>query len=108
MRTTYIHIGTHKTGTTSIQWALNRHREALERRGFLYPRAGVPAEHDGHHNIGWELYGGAAFRAEHGSTDDLLEEIRASERDVVLSSELFGVAAHNPARFTSFISRLKA
>ena len=109
MRTTYLHIGTHKTGTTSIQWALNTRREALGRRGFLYPKAGIPpGGHHGHHNIGWELLGDFSFRAAHGDTDDLLAEIRASDRNVVLSSEVFHMAAHNAARFGSFVARLKA
>ena len=107
MRTTYIHIGTHKTGTTSIQWALNHNRAALDEHGFLYPRTGIPADHVGHHNIAWELYGSTEFRSVYGSIDDLLMEIRGSDRNVLLSSELFGVAAHNPERFASLVARLK-
>lgn len=33
-----LHIGTEKTGTTSIQNALNRDRDTLAARGILYPR----------------------------------------------------------------------
>lgn len=32
-----LHIGTHKTATTTIQHFLNRNRESLERRGVFYP-----------------------------------------------------------------------
>ncbi len=35
--TLYLHIGTHKTGTSSIQMALHTHREELLKAGVLYP-----------------------------------------------------------------------
>ena len=37
MKILYIHIGTHKTGTTSIQCFLNNNRNKLKRLGFSYP-----------------------------------------------------------------------
>lgn len=36
--TMYLHIGTHKTGTSSIQMALHTHREELLKAGVLYPQ----------------------------------------------------------------------
>jgi len=33
----YLHIGIHKTGTTSIQMALHAHRDELLNAGVLYP-----------------------------------------------------------------------
>ena len=36
-KTLYLHIGTHKTGTTSIQMALHTHSEELFSRGIYYP-----------------------------------------------------------------------
>jgi hypothetical protein len=35
--TIYIHIGSHKTGTTSIQRYLSRHRDTLGKQGIWYP-----------------------------------------------------------------------
>jgi len=35
--TIYIHIGSHKTGTTSIQRYLSRHRDTLAKQGIWYP-----------------------------------------------------------------------
>ncbi|ECK1948373.1 hypothetical protein FQV93_06695, partial [Campylobacter lari] len=35
--TAYVHIGTPKTGTTSIQKFLNDNREALKQIGYYYP-----------------------------------------------------------------------
>lgn len=37
MKKIYLHIGSHKTGTTFIQNALHNNRAALKRQGFYYP-----------------------------------------------------------------------
>lgn len=41
----WLHIGTGKTGTTSIQYHLARNRSALLAQGFLYPVAPGPGNH---------------------------------------------------------------
>lgn len=43
----YLHIGTEKTGTTSVQKYLRKNRELLARRGILYPEAPGPQNHTG-------------------------------------------------------------
>lgn len=43
-RTVVLHIGCHKTGTSSIQATLAAHRDLLRSRGVLYPSA-LPANH---------------------------------------------------------------
>jgi hypothetical protein len=40
-----LHIGTGKTGTTSIQTFLHRNRDRLAERGFLYPRSAGRVRH---------------------------------------------------------------
>jgi hypothetical protein len=54
MKTIYLHVGYHKTGTTSIQVALYRNREKLKELGFLYPVECCPtfAVH-GQHVLPW-------------------------------------------------------
>lgn len=52
-----LHIGTHKTGTTTLQqWCAN-HSDALAQHGILYPRAGRPGSgpRAGHHLVPWAL-----------------------------------------------------
>lgn len=39
MKTLYVHIGTPKTGTTSIQAWMEKNRGALSRKGFYYPKS---------------------------------------------------------------------
>lgn len=43
-RTFFLHIGTEKTGTTSIQGFLSKNRAKLEEQGILYPRS--PGNHN--------------------------------------------------------------
>lgn len=51
-----LHVGYHKTGTTSIQHGLDRVREALPVQGILYPKAGCPTYAKlGHHLLPWSL-----------------------------------------------------
>jgi hypothetical protein len=49
MKTIYLHIGTFKTGTTSIQKYLKDHKDELEEEGYFYPfpiKPGRLAHHD--------------------------------------------------------------
>ena len=39
-RVCYIHIGPHKTGTTSIQWFLKENRAELLKHGYFVPESG--------------------------------------------------------------------
>jgi hypothetical protein len=41
MKTVFIHIGAHKTGTTAIQYFLSSNREVLKQKGYLYPGDGI-------------------------------------------------------------------
>ena len=53
----YLHVGTHKTGTTAIQEYLARYRKELAERGLLYPdtRAGFWKSTAGHHPLAHAL-----------------------------------------------------
>jgi hypothetical protein len=89
-RSLIVHIGVHKTGTTSIQRFLARHRDALRNHGILYPSAGRPASHpDGHHEFPWLLTGTREVSAA-DPWQRLAAEVSASPcRIVLLSSEGF-------------------
>jgi hypothetical protein len=108
MRMCLIHVGTHRTATTSLQVALSRSRRTLSGKGYLYPVAGVPTQApDGHHNIAWEIAGDRRFRQENGTVEDLIAEITsAPEHSVLVSSEDFECAVHH-TRFCEFIQRLQ-
>jgi hypothetical protein len=94
----YIHIGTHKTGTTSIQAFLRKQADILGAAGIYVPTAGVLDEQSGHHNIGWGLRGEPRFDPVHGTLQDLIAELGQSSADAaVISSEDFEYLVDNPA-----------
>ena len=49
----YIHIGTHKTGSTALQYYLMHNRQELVNKGILYPSAGI--KDAGHHHLAWAI-----------------------------------------------------
>ena len=87
----YLHIGTHKTGTSSLQTLLLSNEACLERSGILIPRQGRALPHSGHHNLAWEMSGtDPRFNPAFGRWEDVLEEIRAHHLPAVcISSEDF-------------------
>jgi len=54
-RVCYIHVGPHKTGTSSIQWFLKENRAELLKYGYFVPESG--AIHGAHHAIVRKLCG---------------------------------------------------
>jgi hypothetical protein len=108
MRQCFIHIGTHKTATTSIQKLLNGNPQQLAMRGYLYPRAGRPEQASaGHHNIAWEISGDRRFRSDRGTVKDLIREIAATNLNIIISSEDFECSAHHDERFEEFIAAIR-
>ncbi len=57
MKTVYLHIGTHRTGSTSIQRFMANAEEALAEQGIIYPKTGRPdtdwTNQYGHHELAW-------------------------------------------------------
>lgn len=89
----FLHIGYHKTASTTIQFLLNQNREILKSYGYLYPSTGLFVY--GHHNIAWEILQSDLFSKDAGNLDRLLEEIHTSNTEkVILSSEDFVPANH--------------
>ena len=109
MREIYIHIGTHKTGTTSIQSFLGSNREVLEKGGLYVPRSGTLWPASGHHNIAWELRNDKRFDPGLGTVSDLIAELRDVKcRKAVLSSEDFEYLSQYPHRLKLFDDELRA
>lgn len=55
-RRVFIHLGLHKTGTTSFQNYLANHRDSLRQAGILVPGTGVPGAFiGGQHELAWSL-----------------------------------------------------
>ena len=107
MRKCFLHIGTHKTGSTSIQRTLTICPDNLERHGFFYPYRGRGADFVAHHNIAWEIIGDARYDSRHGTIGALLREIGRSDQNVILSSEDFSIAFRHLTTFKSFLRDLQ-
>lgn len=99
MRACFLHVGTHKTGTTSIQEMLHTGQCRLLQHGFLYPTTGILPGHSGHHNIAWQVREDRRFKSEFGTVEDLWLEIAVSDKDVILSSEDFECSFDNLEEF---------
>lgn len=109
MRKLFIHIGTHKTGTTSVQWYLNRHQSILRAYGTYVPRAGCPSESSsGHHNIAWTLLRDRRASSSHGCIEALLRELERSRLTrAVVSSEEFEFLAARPDDLAQLDARIR-
>lgn len=88
-RVCFIHVGTHKTGTTSIQAFLAENRDRLLDRGIFIPRgAGGGEEFACHHGIARQLLRGEPPGGSQGGLDEIRAELQASSARVsCISSE---------------------
>lgn len=92
-----LHIGTHKTATTSLQTALSNASAQLLAEGTLYPESGRVGA--GHHNIAWGLVGDDRFEPDRGFLNELADEVQAFRpARVFLSSEDFEYLGHRSDR----------
>lgn len=101
-----IHVGTHKTGTTSIQKFLRKNTDLLASDGFYIPRAGTINCHSGHHNLAWEANEDGRFDRDLGSIDDLAKELAPIDLTAIISSEDFEFLSFRPERLRQFHARL--
>ena len=79
----YLHIGTHKTGTTSIQKFLARNRNKLLDLGYLYPLSGrVKALSIAHHKLSWGVMRAKRFRRVTGRWEELGQEWKKLHKEI--------------------------
>lgn len=91
-RRVIIHVGTMKSGTTSLQHALFAHRERLAELGILVPGASWRAQVDAVWDVRGRSRSLAGDRSLEGSWDRLVAEIDAWPGTAVVSAELFAPA----------------
>jgi hypothetical protein len=106
-KTIFVHIGTHKTGTTSIQYFLRQQSRQLKQCGILVPRSGTLSRTTGHHNIAWDIRSDPLREPHAGGVDDLVVELKAAQENVaVISSEAFEYLVQDPDGLSQFHERL--
>lgn len=87
----FLHVGFHKTGTTSLRDTLNRNRAEFLTQGLVYPKTRrFRAQHEfawsaGQRGWGWKQFGGS--QAGPGPARRMFRLIRYSKQDVIISSE---------------------
>lgn len=102
-----VHIGTHKTGTKSLQSMLAENPAWFAEQGLYYPTTGSLLG-GGHHNIAWELIGDVRFDPHSGSLDELVHELQEREPlSVLLSSEDFESLYRRPESLARLRSALE-
>ncbi len=102
-----IHLGTHKTGTTSLQKFCCNNVDALAKDGILFPLSGRSSKLHGHHNIAWQLIGDRRFNPTAGTIGDLITELKSSELPrALVSSEDFEYLSQRPGVLRHFCDRL--
>jgi hypothetical protein len=85
MKQVFLHIGTSKTGTSSLQFFLHNNRESLARLGYLYP-----SQNKTHHNLAFILLGDSKASDRVDTWKDILAEIDNSPlNNIIISSEFF-------------------
>lgn len=108
MSSVYLHIGTHKTGSTSIQRFLARADKELARQGVLYPKVGRPdtgwSNQYGQHELGWSVRGKRSIDDEQ-VWGDLKKKIDqyAGQRVVVSTEEFEGCTSEEIRRIVAHL-----
>ena len=89
----FLHIGPHKTGTTSIQATLRFNSEYLETCGVCYLPVGLgptPDRIHGQHNLAYEICGDYRFDPDGATWSEAMRFIDESHyRTFIISSEAF-------------------
>jgi hypothetical protein len=85
MKKLFLHIGTAKTGTTSLQFFFHNNRKHLAELGYLYP-----SQKPMHHNLAFILLGDSKADYQNDTWENILDEIDLSPlNNVLVSSEFF-------------------
>jgi hypothetical protein len=105
-RVCYVHIGPHKTGTSSIQWFLQENRAELLRRGYFVPES--ETRHGAHHAIVRKLCGQELGEHREPSVAKAIRAIIETRFEaIVISSEaLEGILIHGD-RARIFFDRIR-
>ena len=105
----YIHIGLHKTGSTSLQKFLKVNEKILLENDIYIPKSCRVwgDEIVNHHNLAEELINSKLFSKENKSFKDLLNEIKNINKNILLSSEDFSKLVSFPEKLIYFINQLK-
>jgi hypothetical protein len=105
-RVCYIHIGPHKTGTSSIQWFLKHNRAELLNHGYFVPESG--ANHGAHHAIARKLCGQELRHHQESAGTNFARALDETPSEaVVISSEALGGLLRIRDYASAFFTRIR-
>jgi hypothetical protein len=105
-RTCYIHVGPHKTGTTSIQWFLQENRAELLKDGYLVPES--ETKRGAHHALAEALAGlDVGEHREPLVARSIAAIAETSARTIIISSEALEGLFRNRKNTTAFFNRIQ-
>ncbi len=87
-RKLYIHVGPHKTGTTTIQRGLVANQAVLKKMGYHYPDK-IGYVYDGHHNLVFDINEMEKFSPILGGLKELVDFANSTKGNIIISSETF-------------------
>jgi hypothetical protein len=104
-RVCYIHVGPHKTGTTSIQWFLKENRAELLRQGYFVPES--ENMHGAHHPLVRQLCGQEMPKRQPDWVTKFARAIKETACEViVISSEVLEDLLRNRHYAKEFFNRI--
>jgi hypothetical protein len=108
MKVCYVHLGIHKTGSTSLQQWLVTNEGRLRAMNVLVPLAGRAAPHiAAHHHLAFDLNGDPQLDRAKGGLDELVAELKNSPfSNAVISSEDLSFSALHPPRLNRLVESL--
>src|SRR5215472_11245978 len=105
-RTCCIHVGPHKTGTTSIQWFLQENRAELLKDGYLVPES--ETKRGAHHALAEALAGlDVGEHREPLVARSIAAIAETSARTIIISSEALEGLFRNRKNTTAFFNRIQ-
>lgn len=108
-KTLFLHVGTHKTGTTSIQVFLEKHAGELAQQGIYVPKAGRPEDCSGHHKFMWQMLEDPRIAPHDDAVGALIADLQSVDMPtVIISAEGLQFLSARPEIMKGFCSKLRA
>jgi hypothetical protein len=105
-RVCYIHVGPHKTGTSSIQWFLKDNRDELLKHGYFVPESG--ANHGAHHALARKLCGQDLRTHQQLAAANFVRALDETPcKAVIISSEALGGLLRHREYAKAFFTRIR-
>ena len=105
LKTLFIHIGLHKTGSTALQLWMRHNDKILASHGVFVPKVGTFNEESGHHRVAWEMRDDKRNEGQNHHIDDLVNELVLCPcQKALISSEDFEYLSTAPVLMTIWLS----